>query len=317
MTGSLDKIFVAEVLEPWARSCETEEFPWRATPELRRSWLAMTTSPYLEEALCGAVALARTSSLAEEEREAVEEFFNRKEALCGNPPDLLSSMLLSGASPPHLFLQSFISLAFADHSHPLLWDLFSRYLRHPSSAGFSRQSMFPPPEQPRVSFLLNANPLREVEAERLGVWGICQRQFKGPRRRPAPAAPEPALAAHALRSDWGASELREWIRTACLPRPIEESLTAHPCLARPCPVIDHRDPSSHAISFFSGPDPVSRVWRFYSPLLIKPWLMDPSAAASDLERLGTLMLGALPPPPSQSQSAVPFMELHPLRAVAP
>lgn len=316
MSGSLDKIFSSEVLDPWSHSCERSEFPWRATPVLRQTWLGMMKASCPEESLCGAIALARTSCLESDEREAIETFFNRKDALSDSPPDLIASMLLSGACLPHLFVQSFISLAFASASHPLLWDLFSRYLRHPDSASFSRHLMFPPPELPRVSFLLNANPLREVESARLGVWGLCQSQFKGPRRRPSSSAPEPALAAHSLRADWGSSELREWIRSACLPLSLEKPLSGHPCLIRPCPVLDHRDPSSHAISFFSGSDPVSRVWRFYSPLLINPWLMDPSSPSSDLERLGILMLGAVPPPSSASTS-VPFLESHPLRSVAP
>jgi hypothetical protein len=277
----------------------------------------MTASTKPEEALCGALALSRASNLEEGERTVVENFFNEKSSLCGLQPDLVTSMLLSGASPPHLFIQSFISLAFADSSHPLLWDLFSRYLRHPDSSAFNRASMFPPPELPRVSFLLDANPLREVKSDRLGVWGLCQRQFKGPRSRPDPSSPEPVMVAHSLRTDWGSAELGEWLRTACHPRPLSEALASHPCLRHPCPFVDHKDPSSHSIDFFSGSDPVSRIWRFYSPMLIKPWLMDPTPADNALEKLGTLMLGALPPPSSYRDSSVPFLESHPLRAVAP
>lgn len=317
MSETLDKLFAEEVLNPWAKACARAHLPWRATPALRQNWLAMSISPVPEEALCGALALARVSCLEEGERDVVEAFFNQKDAICERPPDLVAAMLLSGASPPHMFLQSFISLAFANTSNPLIWDLFSRYLRHPSSSSFDRNLMFPPPALPRVAFLLNANPLREVEPSRLGVWGHCQEQFKGPRRRPDPSAPEPVMAANSLRTDWGSAELRDWLLTACLPHQLEESLSHHPCLRRPCPALDHKDPSSHAIDFFAGSDPVSKVWRFYSPLLILPWLMDPSPPSSDLERMGTLMLGAVPPPLSSSRTSVLFLESHPLRSVTP
>ncbi len=314
MTDRLDDIFSTAVLEPWQKACSDSPTPWAAPRSLRQYWREMTESSSVDEALCGALALIRTSSISDEERAIVERFFNKKDSLGDFSPLLVASMLLSGANLPHLFLQSYISLSLNDSSPLQIWELLSRYLRHPATALFEREKMFPLPPLPRVAFLLDANPLRPAGLDsKLGVWGTCQVQFKGPRSRPSPSSPELVLLAHTLRCDWGSSELKEWLSNSCLPRRISTELSFHPCLSRPCPHIDHLNPGIHAIEFFSGSDGVSRVWRFYNPLLILPWLMDPTPASTELERIGCLMLGDIPSLQPGSPGNVPLIDSHPLR----
>lgn len=317
MMEQLDDILCDEVLGPWKSECASAPYPWRATPGLRSKWRSMMRSGNRAEALCGALGLSRSSRLSEDESAGVEEFFNRKESTEFVDPWLVSSMLLSGATPPDIFLQSFLSLSLADSTTPKSWALLSKYLRHPSTARFQAEKMFPPPPPPKVEFLLGANPKRTPTANHLGIWGQCQAQFNGPRRSPSPSVPEQVLLAHAMRCDWGASELREWMRSARFARRLEDEMSGHPALQRPCPAVDHSDPSIHAIAFFSGADPVSRVWRTYSPLLIMPWLMDVRPARpSHLELVGAMMLGSLPFPASNHPSA-PLSDSHPLASLAP
>jgi len=318
MTESLDDIFSEEVLSPWQRDCSRSLKPWRATDSLKKRWLEMIRSQSADVALCGAMALSRVSSLEENELEELEIFFNQIDSLASCSPDLVASMLLSGASPPHLFLQSYISLALSHSQNSTLWSLLSSYVRHPHSASFDSAKMFRQPPPKKIAFLLNANPARKLDCSSSGVWETAQNYFRGPRRQLSLDSPELLLLAQSLRADWGAGELRSWVRSVGFSREIKDGLSLHPGLSSPVPELDHRDPSIHAINFFSGDDPVSRVWRFYNPLLIMPWLMDPAAQQeSEVELLGTLLLGAPLPSMPLARKRVPFLEAHPLASISP
>ncbi len=318
MNNRLDTIFSEAVLTPWESQCSSSENPWTANSELKEEWLQMSRSSDPEISLCGALALSRTSDLAPSIADEMEQFFNNPDRLSGCTPSLVASILLSGASPPHLFLQSYIALGLSSSPSRGLWSLFSSYIRHPHTASFESSRLFRSPPPPRIAFLLNANPLRDFSASGSGIWDRALDHFRAPRKYVPPTEPEVVLLAHSLRVDWGSAELGSWIKSACFSREIKRGLICHPALATPCPTVNHANPSIHAIAFFSGNDPVSKVWRFYNPLLIMPWLMDPGVhPETETEMLGTLTLGALPALAGPLATKAPFVDAHPMSAISP
>lgn len=301
MTAKLDDVLQESVFSPWKKLCQDSPFPWRATPDLRLEWRGMILSSESEVAMAGAIALSRTSRLSEEEFEEVENYFNN---LGGGQisPETLAMVLLSGASPPHLFIQSFLTLCLLDQEgwgDSFYWSLFSSYVRHPHSAGLPVGRMFVDGQNGKIQYLLKCNPMDDTTgwASR-GNWFSALRCFrKGEEELRAGRKTEIAVIAKSLRVDSNPTMLRKSIEVLCLDSVIERSLAEHPVLRTGggCAEFDHTDPSRESIDFFSGSDDVSKIWRFYNPLLIPPWMMEPlDVKETPLLYIGKLLCGMIP-----------------------
>lgn len=300
MIERIDEILEKTVFEPWRTACQEAERPWMATGELRKEWARMAMSSDSDVALVGGLGLARVSRQSESEFEIVENYFNNIEET-RLPPDTLAMVLLSGASPPHLFLQSFLTLKLMDEggwNDPFCWGLFSSYVRHPHSSDMPFGKMFKDGVNGKMQYLARCNPLSKIDEGAGGSWVNALQCFKNPSLRSVTGGKtEIASLAKVLRVDTDPESLYKTIDTLCLEGAIEERLFNHPVLERGMKIktIDHLDPDSKTIDFFSGGDDVSKIWRFYNPLLLPPWMMEKlDDEKSPLLYLGKLLSGMIP-----------------------
>lgn len=303
MTSNIDPILTEAVFDPWRKSSENSDRPWRATPALRQEWYNMILSSDQAVSLAGAIALSRVSLHEEQEFAIVENYFNNLDEV-SIEPDTLVMVLLSGASPPHLFIQSFLTLCLLDQdgwNDSFYWSLFSSYIRHPHAAGLPYAKMFKDGKNGKIHYMLKCNPLAQVDNETsAGNWHSALRQFRGLQASGCPfGKTEISGIARALRVDWSPQDLGNAIDKLCLDSVIEDQLFEHPVLTtgERLEEFEHADPSAKAIAFFSGENCVSRIWRFYNPLLIPPWMMEkPDDKQTPLLYLGKLLCGMIPSP---------------------
>lgn len=303
MSGRLDKILDQAVFSPWRDACENATHPWRATPKLKADWAGMMRSGDPDTSLAGGLGLARVSLQDESEFEIVENYFNNFNDI-NISPDTLAMVLLSGASPPHLFMQSFLTLCLLDKEgwcDSFYWSLFSSYIRHPHSSKLPLSAMFQDGNSGKIQYLLKCNPLVAIgERSGGGNWDSALRCFRDQLTKDGSGfRTEIATLAKSIRADTDPRTLSKIIDTLCLDGVMESRLKKHPVIIRQSVVgeIDHSDPSSSSIAFFSGADDVSRIWRFYNPLLLHPWMMEKiDEDTNPLLYLGKLLCGMIPVP---------------------
>jgi hypothetical protein len=323
MIARTDTVLHDAVFAPWERACHSSEYPWRATPELRGEWMKMISSEDEAVSLAGAFGLARSTNLFDDEISAIETYFNNLTELDFSF-DALSVALLSGGSPPHIFLQAFISCRLGGEStgmHPFYWGVFSSYVRHPHFSGIGGEvgGDSKNTEPSKIRYMLRCNPLAEPEkVEGLeNPWFAALGIFQGAGERGAVGKTEIASIANILRIDRGGTDLKKHIAALCLDPALERDALLHPGLSKgTAPPIHHKDPNKNSIDFFSGSDPVSKVWRFYSPLLIYPWLMEVDQGdETPLTYLGKLLCGNVPAKPYSGKSSnlvARLAKAHPL-----
>jgi hypothetical protein len=321
MIKQIDETLREAVLSPWQKACESSSRPWEATPELRRQWIGMARSGNLTEALAGAFGLCRMSEPSPEESLVSEDFFNKlvSEEI---PFDALAIAVLSGGSPPLVFLQSFLSARLwsrEDGGHPFYWSIFSSYARHPIAGGALGANVGELGMSPKIKYMLQSNPCTTglTGGELENSWMVALAIFKGVRVEGVLGRTEVAGVANSLRANLSSKDLRRLLAPLCLEGGLERELENHPVFRKgPCPSLNHRNPSREAIDYFSGEDPVSRVWRFYSPLLILPWLMETyTDQETPLVYLGKLLCGGVPARPYSGRHAnfvTRLSENHPL-----
>lgn len=296
----LDIVLGDEVFGRWEASCGDAENPWEATQELRSRWGEMMSSGDRTAALAGAIGLSRAANLIPSETNSIEAFFNHI-ADEGVPPDVLLSVLLSGASPPHLFSQAFLGMGLLEGQHlgSLYWRLLSSYLRHPHTAVFPIESLFPHDVAVKIKYLVNSNPARGLEYEHGGQWFSAQKSFRKGRKVAGSIVTEIVGIGEALRSEDGGEIARNRILALCLEGVLEREFLEHPCISKgPAPKFSPLCPDRRAIDYYAGGDAVSRVWRFYNPLLILPWLMETvEESCTPVSYLGRLLCGMVPSEP--------------------
>jgi len=303
MNSNIDSVLTEVVFDPWRKASENSDRPWRATPKLRREWHSMVLSADQDVSLAGAIALARVSLHEEHEFAVVENYFNNLDEV-SIEPDTLAMVLLTGASPPHLFIQSFLTLRLLDQdgwNDSFYWSLFSSYIRHPHAAGLPYGKMFKDGKSGKIHYILKCNPLAPVDNDApKGNWHSALRQFRGLKNDGFLCGKtEIAGIARILRADWSPQDLNKAIDKLCLDSVIEDQLFEHPVLTarESLGSIVHADPSSKVIDFFSGENCVSKIWRFYNPLLIPPWMMEKlDDKQTPLLYLGKLLCGMIPSP---------------------
>jgi hypothetical protein len=304
MKEELGDILQNAVFSPWEKNCKCEEEPWKAMESLRLEWQKMILSGDFCTALAGGIGLARVSGQTEHEHELTENYFNSLTDPKELSLDTIAMILLTGASPPHIFLQSFLTTSLLSESgwgDSFYWSLLSSYVRHPHSTSLPLENMFDGEGGGRLRYLVKCNPEFSVRRGLGGGGGSWLRalfDFKSDEIDVLEGGKtEIAGIARALRADIDPKILRRMIDSLCLDRIIEDRLKEHPVLQlnRTAGKIFHASPTLNNILFFGGGDDVSRIWRFYNPLLIFPWMMEKAEEAeSGLLYLGKLLCGAIP-----------------------
>lgn len=292
----LDSALAAEVLIPWEERCKDAGLPWLATDDLRNKWGKMILSQDETARFCGAFGLARCANLTAEEKGATEFYYNNwREGDIA--PSVMATALLSGASPPHVFLQAYLGYMFWEGVGDGYWGLMSAYLRHPHCAVIPANQMFPEDAVLKIRYLLNAGAGRLIEFHDKGDWFEAQRIFKSRKYQPAAIVTEIGCLAKALRVDWTGEGFLQLLKGLVLEPVFEDSLRNHPALSKGgAPRHPAGNPTREAIVYFSGDDPVSSIWRFYNPLLVFPWLTAPGLdLANPLVYAGAMLAGMVPP----------------------
>ena len=269
----IDKIELETVLKPWWAACQNSQFPWIATPHLRKQWSRMLSSEDPVMAYVGAFALARVANPSKDERIVIETFFTRytDDPL---PPELVVRSLLDGATLPYLFLQAAFDYWLAtvtSETLPAIAVLASRFYRHPDSLWVSHIDT--KDLLPFIRLACAANPRFPAQSDPQTEWETALALFKGAPFSQATHTSDFLRFAHMLRTDIPGDDLRFLIEMAALAEPYASVINAHPALMYGvAPSFDPTNPSLDAIRYFSRPEnPVCSIWRTYNPLLSLPW----------------------------------------------
>jgi hypothetical protein len=181
--------------------------------------------------------------------------------------------------------------------HPFYWGIFSSYVRHPYCAGVVEGVAGDRTEPSKIRYMRRCNPLADSEGEEgaENPWFAALSIFKGGACRGAVGRTEIASIAKVFRLDFGGQEMKNNIVSLCLDPTLESDALQHPSITKGAPAnICHKNPSKNTIDFFSGDDAVSKVWRFYNPLLIYPWLMEVDRGKdAPLSHIGQLLCGKI------------------------
>lgn len=304
MSDILQAFFTDQILEPWKEACTNAPFPWEATPELRRQWLALARSPGKHVALSGALALARCSRLTSEEKEAVNRLFLDipQEIL---PEEVILQILLTGGSPPSILYDTIFSPLMNSGELPPdgYWTFFGHFVRHPIYVEQSETVL--QLEQCPLPLYYNAfiNPARKAapitpEQEANILWLKAAHIFHSSSARVQLSSLKTDLERFALlmRCDFTIADFLGISSSFTLDEPFIFAQTDHPCqFSGPAPIYEHDNPSLEAIRYFSGTDSVSALYRFYNPLLNFPWEME-DILTSDHHGIlmGLLLMGYMP-----------------------
>lgn len=316
------QVFVEQVVAPWQKHCAGNEFPWEATPELRKKWLGGIASSDPATALSSAIGLSRCAKPNDEELTTVNKYFSQP------PPDITThwvilDLLLTGASPPVVLSESFFmpNMKTKPVPSPLFWPFLSSYLRHPSNSELSKNMLTIDTIPAIALYNAYANPLLPFpEKHPENPWLNALKIFH-------PKTPLPEISsfksplerfAFFMRCDFPRDKFLELSREVILDDPYFFAQLNHPCaLSGAPPEYDPQNPSLKAIQHFANDTPVCSLYRFYNPLLNYPWMAEDIASSQDDGVfMGLLLMGSAPLQMEQyhaleRKNIAPLIQQHP------
>lgn len=294
----IDLRFRDEVFFPWEEACHTQEFPWEATPALRRQWAKLLVSSERLDREVGFLALSRCSNLSNEEKDSLIGFWKEGKDFEHIPSAAALRLLLSGASPHESLFNIYFADLAPDHvaGNPVTKTLLGMLCRHPG-LGHLAQVLSEVTRMYCLGFDWGLNPSIPVEPLRKLA------QDRSPWMRAAamvnPGLPFDealAMADPQMGLDYIGLSLRpeitpqhwEKINSVYFPEePFMFVMLEHPAAqGKTPPALNWLNPSNEAIQYFSHQTFCGALWRWWNPLLTMPWLSD---QLSDITEPGVLL----------------------------
>lgn len=294
------KAFMELVVGPWHKQCLRADFPWMATPELRKKWIEGIASTDSTTSMSCAIGLARCANPSSEEFQTVNQFF------AVTPENVVSDivvldLLLTGAAPPVVLADTFFmpKMSAKPLPPPFFWPLLAAYLRHPANAPIAKAILATESVPSIAVYCSLANPSQSFPEKRFwGTWYNALKIFHPLMSKSSKTLLQSEIERFAffMRCDFTKEEFLQASRDMLLEDPFLFVQLHHPCaFYGHCPQYDPKNPSAEALKYFAHDYPVCSLYRYYNPLLNYPWMSEDVAASEDDGILmGLLLVGSVP-----------------------
>jgi hypothetical protein len=299
-------VFLQEVAGPWQEECLEAEFPWEATPALRKHWMQLALSSRPEEKESAIIALARCSRQSQEEKMLVNSFLKNEDPFGSLPIGVAIDLMLSGASPDPILYPRFWGQALPAEvcGDRFLAEMTSLWSRHPATlpslTEISSQIL-----HGENHFCWGVNPLVDDRAIQMLMqvraesdWWPATAAFTSTettldRIENAQCSLElfgMCLRPHLTEEQWNAilgMGLDSDMSFAYLEHPVGMGML---CPPQPDWLNPHREMIEYAKSATS----LGTVWRYWMPTLNYPWFREETDSIRDLPQLLALTLVGKP-----------------------